>query len=126
MSIKHTKENEMNDKSAITRAITAAMFAGLTAASLCLATPARADVFDICPSGHEGVVGGHTTCGFAYNVGRGFDACGGCHHFPAYSPGTGERYDMDCEGMYPAYFSDGQTLNSTRCYAGENAEVVLW
>jgi hypothetical protein len=98
----------------------------VVAAAVALAPHAQADVFDMCPDGHEGVVGGHTSCEFAYNVGLGFDACGGCHHFPAYSPRTGERYEMDCEGNYPAYFSNGHVLNSTRCYAGENAEVVLW
>ena len=60
----------------ISRAITAAMLAGLTAAALCLAVPARADVFMICPDGQEGVVGGHTTCAFAQNVRRAFYASG--------------------------------------------------
>jgi len=32
-----------------------------TGALLFGASPASADVFTICPSGHEGVVGGHTT-----------------------------------------------------------------
>ncbi len=87
---------------------------------------AKADVFDRCPYGPEGVVGGHTSCAFAENVAQAFFACGMCHHFPAYSPVTGERYEMDCEGMYPAYMADGEMLTSTRCYAGDNAEVVIW
>jgi len=92
-----------------------------------LAPAAHADVFDMCPGGHEGVVGGHTTCDFADNVQSAFYACGMCHEFPAYSPVTGERYEMSCEGMYPARFSDGEVLKSTRCYTeASDAEVVIW
>jgi hypothetical protein len=91
-----------------------------------LAPLAKADVFEMCPDGHEGVVGGHTSCEFAENVRLAFFASGESHHFIAYSPVTGERYEMDCEGMYPAYFPDGAVVTSTRCYAGENAEVVVW
>src|ERR1700722_396053 len=36
-----------------------------TALVVALAPAAHADVFDMCPGGHEGVVGGHTTCDFA-------------------------------------------------------------
>jgi hypothetical protein len=50
-----------------------------------------------------------------------------CHEFPAYSPVTGERYEMSCEGMYPAHFNDGQVVKSTRCYTeASDAEVVIW
>ncbi|UMB68803.1 hypothetical protein [Mycobacterium paraterrae] len=48
------------------------------------------------------------------------------HNFVAYSPVTGERYEMDCEGGFSARFSNGALVNSTRCYAGDNAEVVVW
>ena len=116
----------MNDYNAITPAITAAMLAGLTAASLCLAAPARADVFIMCPDGHEGVVGGHTSCGFAENVRAAFYASGMSQEVVAFSPATLERYEMVCAGMYPAHFADGQVLMSTRCYGGDNAEVVIW
>jgi hypothetical protein len=88
--------------------------------------PARADVFDMCPGGQEGVVGGHTTCDFAENVRSAFYASGMMHHFVAFSPVTGERYEMDCESGYSARFSNGAMVNSTRCYAGDNAEVVVW
>lgn len=74
---------------------------------------AKADVFDVCPSGHEGVVGGHTSCPFAYNVGRAFDACGMCSNFVAFSPVTGERYEIVCAGLYPAHFTNGQVLTAT-------------
>jgi hypothetical protein len=96
---------------------------GLSAA---LTPLAKADAFEMCPDGHEGVVGGHTSCEFAENVRLAFFASGMAQHFPAYSPVTGERYEMDCEGLFPAYFTDGAVVTSTRCYAGENAEVVIW
>lgn len=97
------------------------------AAAVGLSTaPAHADVFDMCPDGQEGVVGGHTTCDFAENVRSAFYASGKSNEFIAYSPVTGERYDMSCEGMYPAHFSNGAVVKSTRCYGGDNAEVVIW
>lgn len=84
------------------------------------------NVFTICPDGHEGVVGGHTTCAFAENVRRDFYATGMSNHFTAFSPVTGDAYQMTCVGRYPAYFDDGSTMISTRCYGGDNAEVVIW
>jgi hypothetical protein len=84
------------------------------------------DVFNICPDGHEGVVGGHTTCAFAANVRQIFYATGMSNHFTAFSPVTGDGYEMTCVGRYPAYFSLGSTKISTRCYGGDNAQVVIW
>jgi hypothetical protein len=84
------------------------------------------DVFNICADGHEGVVGGHTTCAFAANVRQIFYATGMSNNFTAYSPVTGDGYEMTCVGRYTAYFSDGSTKVSTRCYGGDNAEVVIW
>lgn len=84
------------------------------------------DVFTICPDGHEGVVGGHTTCVFAANVRQIFYATGMSKNFTAFSPVTGNGYDMTCISGYPAYFSDGSTKISTRCYGGDNAQVVIW
>jgi hypothetical protein len=97
-----------------------AVAAGLTTA------PAYADVFDMCPDGQEGVVGGHTTCDFAENVRSAFYASGMMHNFVAYSPVTGERYEMDCESDVRAHFTNGAVVNSTRCFGGDNAEVVVW
>ncbi len=88
--------------------------------------PAHADVFDMCPDGQEGVVGGHTTCDFADNVRGAFYASGRLNDFVAYSPVTGERYEMSCEAGYSAHFSNGAVVNSTRCFGGDNAEVVIW
>jgi hypothetical protein len=91
------------------------------------APPAAAqNVFIVCPDGHEGVVGGHTSCAFAENVQRMFYAAGQPDSVVAYSPVTGERYEMDCESGYVAHFFDGATRTSTRCTGGDNAEVVLW
>jgi hypothetical protein len=90
--------------------------------------PASGDnqFFTICPDGRQGVVGGRTTCAFAANVRQVFYASGMSNNFTAYSPVTGDGYEMTCVGRYPAYFSDGSTKVSTRCYGGDNAEVVIW
>lgn len=88
--------------------------------------PGGTDIFNICPDGHEGVVGGHTSCAFAANVRQIFYASGMSTNFTAYSPVTGDGYEMTCVGRYTAYFNDGSTRISTRCYGGDNAEVVVW
>jgi hypothetical protein len=85
-------------------------------------------VFDICPSGYEGVVGGHTSCPFADNVRRAYFASGRNNDVIAYSPVIGDRYDMTCWGNYSASFSNGRTLVATLCSGGDNnsAAVVVW
>jgi hypothetical protein len=86
---------------------------------------AQADVFTMCPDGHEGVVGGHTTCPFAENVRAGFNAVG--IHFQAYSPAMDQWYEVNCDPTKrPAYFEDGLVVSSWNCYASDNAEVVIW
>jgi hypothetical protein len=95
-------------------------------ASVPRALPSHTDVFTICPDGHEGVVGGHTSCAFAANVRQIFYATGMANNFTAFSPITGDGYEMTCVGRYPAVFNDGSTMISTRCYGGDNAEVVIW
>jgi hypothetical protein len=84
------------------------------------------DVFTTFPDGHEGVVGGHTSCAFAANVRQMFYVTGMSSNFTAFSPITGDEYQMTCVGKYRAYFTDGSTMISTRCYGGDNAEVVIW
>ena len=103
-----------------------ALLAGMLATAVVTAAPAKADLFTMCPDGYEGVVGGHTSCPFAENVRRAYYASGMNQEFVAYSPVTGERYVMDCVGRFPAHFIDGETLVATRCYGGDNAEVVIW
>lgn len=93
------------------------------------ATPAHAEtggVFDMCPSGREGVIGGHTSCAFAENVSQAFWAAGGTSEVVAYSPVTGARYDMICEPGNMAHFSTGQSLLAVRCWGGDGAEVLVW
>jgi hypothetical protein len=87
---------------------------------------ADATVFTMCPSGREGVIGGHTSCAFADNVRAAYYASGMMGDFIAWSPVTGERYEMICGGDYLAHFGDGTVLRSTRCFAGTNADVVIW
>lgn len=98
------------------------------AGAIASATPAHADVFDMCPDKHEGVVGGHTTCGFAANVRKAFYITGMSRQFVAYSPETGKPYHMVCSGIRPAAFGDGSVLNSVNCYAvdGNQVNVVIW
>lgn len=105
--------------------IAGALGAAAVAAAVSLAPSASASVFDVCPSGNAGVVGGHTSCDFAENVQRVFWASG-ANQFVAYSPITGERYDISCAGLYTAYFNNGQVMTATHCYGGDNAEVVVW
>jgi hypothetical protein len=105
----------------------ASLFGALVAVGnvvLCLAPPANADVFDMCPDGREGVVGGHTSCGFAQNVRSGYFLWG--THFNALSPTTGLWYEVNCDPrLRPAVFSSGASLPSINCYASSNAEVVI-
>lgn len=84
--------------------------------------------FVICCDGREGVVGGHTSCLFAENVRRAFRAADNGANIVAYSPVTGERYDMTCAAGYSAHFNDGSQRVATRCVGGDDdsAEVVIW
>lgn len=70
--------------------------------------------FDICGDGPEGVVGGHTSCLFAENVRRAFYAANDGADVIAFSPVTGERYEMVCSGGFRANFVDGSQRISTR------------
>lgn len=90
--------------------------------------PSGQTVFVICADGREGVVGGHTTCLFAENVRRAFYESSDGSDVIAFSPVTGERYEMACSGGYRANFVDGSQRVATRCVGGDNAtaEVVIW
>ncbi|OBH94890.1 hypothetical protein [Mycobacterium sp. E2733] len=88
-------------------------------------TRATVTLFIMCDDGHEGVAGGHTSCAFARNVHDGYEHLG--NHFDAYSPTTKQWYEVVCDGTaHPTHFVDGSVLNSVLCYAGDNAEVVVW
>jgi len=89
------------------------------------AAPARADgVFQICPSGNVGVMGGHTSCQFAEIVRGGYYHDG--NRFLAYSPVTNQVYAVSCVPGYMAYFNNGSSRISVHCFAGNNARVVVW
>lgn len=84
--------------------------------------------FVMCGDGREGVVGGHTSCLFAENVRRAFFAADAGSEIVAYSPVTGERYEMTCAAGYRAHFDDDSQRVATRCLGGDSdsAEVVIW
>ena len=66
-----------------------------------------------------------TTCQFAMNVRDSYDSDGG-PVVNAYSPVTGETYQMVCHSGYSATLANGTTVDSVRCTGGNNAVVILW
>jgi hypothetical protein len=100
------------------------------AGGIAVAAPAHADfVYDVCPSGRDGVVtGSATSCPFADNVRREyFDSP--YMLVEAYSPVTGEVYRMDCRHNDVLSFSDGTQHTGIRCEGGRpwgSAQVVIW
>ena len=66
-----------------------------------------------------------TSCAFADNVRRAYLAQGGPDVL-AYSPVTGDTYNMECIGGFTAHLSDGEVLQAVRCTVGSNAVVVVW
>jgi hypothetical protein len=101
--------------------------AAIAAATLLLPPPAHADEdFTTCPSGRDGIVAGTpTTCEFADNVRR---AWLGQPSNPvvAYSPVTGQTYNMFCVGNKTVNFTDGHSADAVQCAGGNDAEVVVW
>ena len=89
------------------------------------APPPTEGMFAICPSGHSGVATTVTSCAFADNVRRAYLAQGGPDVL-AYSPVTGDTYNMECIGGFTAHLSDGEVLQAVRCTGGSNAVVVVW
>ena len=98
--------------------------AAVTGALLC-ATPAQAsDAFLSCGYG-AGIASSVTSCEFAANVRYAW------FHQPgsvveAYSPVTGQVYEMQCGTGFLAHFLDGEVVQSVRCAGGNNAVVVIW
>ena len=97
----------------------------VAASTLAVAPIAYADgVFDICPSGHTGVMSGTpTSCAFADNV---HDAWNSQQSNPvnAYSPVTGQYYSMTC---VPRHLTVSDIhVDGWDCYGGNNAVVVFW
>lgn len=105
--------------------------AGLAAAALVLnpPAPAHADfVFEVCPSGMDGVVAGTpTSCPFADNVRANYFRYGGTSVIGAYSPVTDVIYPMDCSsGSFIAELSSGAMHPGVLCTGGNGAAVVIW
>jgi hypothetical protein len=104
--------------------------AGVAAAGVMMTNPvaAQADfVFEMCPSGMDGVVTGTpTSCAFADNVRRSYFAGGGAM-VAAYSPITGLGYVMDCgHSNFIARLSNGETHPGVLCTGCNDAAVVIW
>jgi hypothetical protein len=84
---------------------------------------ARADfVFDMCPSGMDGVVSGTpTSCPFADNVRRSYFNSRSSV-VAAYSPVTDQFYAMDCsDNNFVAQLSDGETHPGVLCVGANSA-----
>lgn len=90
-----------------------------------VAAPPTQGTFLVCPDGHSGVATGVTSCQFAMNV-RGSYLSNGGPEVIAYSPITGQSYDMECVAGYTAHLSTGRTVDAVRCVGGNDAVVILW
>jgi hypothetical protein len=44
----------------------------------------------------------------------------------AYSPVTGDTYEMECHAGFTSHLSNGLTVDSVRCVGGNDAVVILW
>jgi hypothetical protein len=99
-------------------------FAGLSV-SIMTAAMAHAEVFIMCPSGQDGVATEVTSCEFADNVRRAWQSQYGPVVL-AYSPVTGNVYNMQCAGGFTAHMNNGMVIDTVRCVGGNNAVVVLW
>jgi hypothetical protein len=82
--------------------------------------------FVMCPSTRDGVASAVTSCAFADKVRRGFYDQGMPETVIAYSPVTGQVYEMHCFGPLLAHFTNGKTLKAVKCVGGDDAEVVVW
>ncbi len=107
------------------KVIAGALGAAAVAAAVSLAPSASAgSLFNICPSGASGVMGGHTSCAFADVIHDGYYRHG--NHFSAFSPVMGKWYDVDCSEHGTTTFTNGHVHYGAHCYAGNNAEAVVW
>jgi hypothetical protein len=87
--------------------------------------PPSHETFLICPDGHSGVATSVTSCQFAMNVRDSYLRQGGPTVI-AYSPVTGDTYEMECHAGFTSHLSNGMTVNSVRCVGGNDAVVILW
>jgi hypothetical protein len=95
--------------------------------ALAVAAPANAaEDFLVCPDGHSGIATTVTSCPFAENVRVAYLTQAG-QVVEAYSPVTGQYYDMQCAPGFMATLSpSGRIVHSVRCVGGNNAVVVLF
>ena len=82
-------------------------------------------LFAPCADGHSGIATNVTSCPFAENVRIAYLTQPGPDVI-AYSPVTGQAYDMLCSGGYVAHLTIGYTVPSVRCVGGNDAVVVLF
>jgi len=91
-----------------------------------LAATANADEpFIPCPDGRTGVATSVTSCAFAHNVRSAYLNQPG-PLFLAYSPTTGNVYEMQCQAGFQSTFTNGLVVSSARCVGGNDAVVVVW
>jgi hypothetical protein len=90
-----------------------------------MAAPPSQGTFIVCPDGHSGVATSVTSCEFAMNVRDSYLGQGGPTVI-AYSPVTGESYQMECHAGFTSHLTNGLTVNSVRCAGGNDAVVILW
>jgi hypothetical protein len=90
-----------------------------------VAAPPSQGTFIVCPDGHSGVATSVTSCEFAMNVRESYLSQGGPTVI-AYSPVTGESYQMECHAGFTSHLTNGLTVNSVRCVGGNDAVVILW
>src|ERR1700748_1235134 len=95
------------------------------AGSIVTSAVARADVFIPCPSGRDGIATPVTSCEFADNVRSAYLGRYG-PLIKAYSPVTGNVYEMQCAGGFTAQMNNGVVVDAARCVGGNNAVVVVW
>ena len=98
-----------------------AVFAVLTIGALWFAGHARAETFDVCPSGLSGVATPDTSCAFADSVRAAFYWQPGWTVI-ATSPVTGKFYTMQCSRTVTDVW---QWTNEKRCFGVNDAGAVL-
>ena len=109
-------------------AATVTALGGLAATTVAAIPPAQAygEDFYVCQSGHSGVATTVTSCAFAESVRYSYITQDGSM-ITAYSPVTGQYYDMQCASGFIAHLHNtGAAVPSVRCVGGNNAVVIVF
>jgi hypothetical protein len=111
-------------------AITAlsSLIASSAAIGIALAAPAHAEPVNRCDYGdlRTAVAEGHTSCAFAHNVRVAWFTQPGSI-VTAYSPETGQLYNMMCVRGVTLNFADGEFVTgATRCVDAEGGSAVAY